>query len=104
MEMNEQRHVMFLRSLKNICFGYEQFEQRFLDIKLSDSLLSLLIGECPRMRGALLEKVDKGELDASGRNFLEQVNEKPFEGPNKNENVLNLLDALILLTNSDKLV
>lgn len=68
---------MFLKSLKNVCFGYEKYEERFLELKLSDSLLTLLIGECPRMRGALLEKVDQGKLSSEGRAFLENVKERP---------------------------
>jgi hypothetical protein len=57
MKMNEQRHRHLLECIKNICFAYENFESQFLEVNLSKHLLILLVGECVRLRGFLIEKM-----------------------------------------------
>jgi hypothetical protein len=56
------------------------------------------------MRAALLEKANSGALPAEQKRWIEEVKERAVESPNKNANVMTILESLVLLANTDKLL
>ena len=88
---NDHRRKQLLACLRNVCFEYEDYEADFTQLDLIPKLYKLLVQEqgitqLPT-RFAHLEGVAPKEL------FIKQINM---------ENTREILDALILLVNSDK--
>lgn len=89
-KVSAHRRKHLIECLRNVAFGYEQFEQKFVEFKLVKELAHILANEQGITEG-LPEEV-----------ITFKAAKKPFE-VNKT-NVKNIIDTLILLSNSDNLM
>ena len=91
--LNAHRRKYLMACLRNLFFEYQEYEQKFLDMNVPRDICKLLIDEQGLMEDDLPDKWKQWKAkQAKSENTIDY------------ENSMALIDSLILMANSDKLI